>query len=55
MLGLGVGVGVRRGRGCWAWAWACKTATVAWVAFFICFVSFDAVSVRKVNIQFLAQ
>ena len=32
---------------CGCWAWACKTATEAWVAFFIFFVSFDAVTVEQ--------
>jgi hypothetical protein len=52
-VSVGVGVGVGRGRRCWALA--CKTATEAWVAFFIFFVNFDVVSVRKVNLQCLAQ
>jgi hypothetical protein len=44
------------GRGRVFWAWACKTATEAWVAFFIFFfVNFGVVSVRKVKLQFLAQ
>jgi hypothetical protein len=38
-----LGVGVGRGR------WACKTAIEAWVAFFIFFVSFDAVTVKQVK------
>ena len=59
-VGVGVGVGVGRGR--WAWALgvgvgrgACKTSIEAWVAFFIFFVNFDIVTVRKVNLQFVGQ
>jgi len=48
-----VGVGVGRGR--WAWAWVCKTAIEAWVAFFIFFVSFDAVTVGKVKNGFYSR
>ena len=56
-VGVGRGRGRGRGRGCWCWALAlaCKPATEAWVAFFIFFVNFDVVTVRKVNSQFLGQ
>ena len=59
-----LGVGVGRGR----WAWALGVGVCVGVGrgrlkqrpkrgwrFFIFFVNFDVVSVRKVNFQFLAQ